>query len=178
LYFSETNSLNKMKDGSITLRGGWTGLRLPETKGPVTLNGEAAKSTTQEGALLFGRPPTVVAKPIAEEPLPEVPLTVKTTPAVARVAARDRRTVTFTLNTLQSGYRVSCNSTCRWWLSNRKVDLWTNRAGIISNSRRDDLQHNPGRHTVPYRISYRVGAGKEISTVALPLTVMTGATVG
>ena len=51
-----------MKDGSVTLRGGWTGLRLPGANGPVTLNGEAAKATTQEGALLFGRPPTVVAK--------------------------------------------------------------------------------------------------------------------
>ena len=49
-----------LKDGSVTLRGGWTGLRLPEANGPVTLNGEVANATTKEGALLFGRLPTVL----------------------------------------------------------------------------------------------------------------------
>jgi hypothetical protein len=40
------------------------------------------------------------------------------------------------------------------------------------------VSSNPGRHTVPYRITYRVGNnGKEIRTAALPLTVMTGPTL-
>jgi hypothetical protein len=37
--------------------------------------------------------------------------------------------------------------------------------------------NHPGRHTVPYRVSYRAGAGKEVPTAALRLTVMTGPTL-
>src|SRR5262249_8287729 len=44
------------KDGSVALRGDWTGLRLPGASGPVTLNGEAAPASTKEGALLLGKP--------------------------------------------------------------------------------------------------------------------------
>src|SRR5262249_4887309 len=44
------------KDGSVTLRGDWTGLRLPRASGPVTLNGEAATASNKEGALLLGKP--------------------------------------------------------------------------------------------------------------------------
>ena len=47
-----------MKDGSVTLRGDWTGLRLPGASGPVTLNGKAATASTKEGTLLLGKPPT------------------------------------------------------------------------------------------------------------------------
>ena len=40
------------------------------------------------------------------------------------------------------------------------------------------VSNNPGRHTVPYRVSYRAGdSGKEVRTAALPLTVMTGPTL-
>ena len=41
------------------------------------------------------------------------------------------------------------------------------------------VSNNPvaGRHTVPYRVSYRRGYGREIRTAALPLTVVTGPTL-
>src|SRR5207249_3218059 len=88
------------KNGSVTLRGGWTGLRLPEANGSVTFNGEAGRATIKDGVLLFGRQSTVLENG-SEEPLPEIPMTVKPAPAVVRMSARDRRSVTFTLdNTL------------------------------------------------------------------------------
>ena len=34
------------KNGSMTLRGGWTGLRLPGVNGPVTLNGKTITADT------------------------------------------------------------------------------------------------------------------------------------
>src|SRR5262249_60417551 len=87
-------------DGSVTLRGDWTGLRLPGASGPVMSNGKAATASIKAGVLLFGKPPTVL-EDRAERPLPEVPMDVKPTPAVLRVSTRARRTMTFTLeNTL------------------------------------------------------------------------------
>ena len=43
----------------MTLRGGWTGLRLPGVNGPVTLNGKTTGAAINEGVLLIGRPPAV-----------------------------------------------------------------------------------------------------------------------
>jgi len=168
-----------MKDGSVTLRGGWTGLRLPGTKGPATLNGEAAKATMQEGALLFGRPPTVVAKR-AEEPLPEVPLTVKSTPAAVRIASRDRRIVTFTLNnTLHERVSGSLQFDLPAGVAVKpeKPIFGPIEPGSSATVGVTISSDNPGRRTVPYRVSYRAGAGKEVPTAALPLTVMTGPTL-
>src|SRR5262249_53528646 len=88
------------KDRTVTLRGGWTGLSLPEANGPVTLNGEAASATTKDGFVRRARTPPTVLENRSEE-LREVPMTVKTAPAVVRASAQDRRRVRFTLdNTL------------------------------------------------------------------------------
>ena len=164
----------------MTLRGDWTGLRLPGANGPVTLNGKAVTATTKEGVLLFGRPPTVLESH-SEEPLPEIPMTVKTTPAVVRAAAHDRRIVTFTLdNTLDEPVSGSL-----------QFDLPEGIAVVPEKAIFGPVQprasaqvgvmivsNRPGRHTVPYRVSYRAGdSGKEIRTAALPLTVMTGPTL-
>src|SRR5262245_19762337 len=169
-----------MKDGSVTLRGGWTGLRLPDANGPVTLNGKVAPATTEGSTLLFGRPPTGLASH-AEEPLPEVPMSVKTTPAVVRAAALDRRIVTFTLdNTLDEPVSGSL-----------QFDLPAGLTAVPEKAKFGPVQpkasaqvlvlvvsNSPGRHTVPYRVSYRAGdSGKEVRTAALPLTVMTGPTL-
>ena len=108
-------------------------------------------------------------------------MTVKTTPAVVRVAARDRRIVTFTLNNtldepvsgslqfdLPAGVAVKPEKAMFGPVQPRASA--TVGVTIASN--------NPGRHTVPYRISYRAGdSGKEVPTAALPLTVMTGPTL-
>ena len=150
------------KDGSVTLRGDWTGLRLPGANGPVMLNGKAATATTKEGILLLGRPPTVPENR-SEEPLPEVPMTVKTTPAVVRLSARDRRIVTFTLdNTLDepvsgslqfdlpAGLAVEPEKGMMFGPVQPRASA-TVGVTIVSN---DPVA---GRHTVPYHVSYRAG---------------------
>ena len=157
--------------------GDWTGLRLPEANGPVTLNGKAVTATTKEGVLLFGRPPTVLESR-SEEPLPEVPMTVKTIPAVVRAAAHDRRIVTFTLdNTLDEPVSGSLQFDLPAGISvvpekaifGPVQPRASAQVGVII------VSNKPGRHTVPYRVSYRAGdSSKEIRTAALPLAVMTG----
>jgi hypothetical protein len=174
------------------LRGGWTGLSLPEANGPVTLNGEAARATTKEGLLLLGRAPPTVLENRSEEHLPEVPMTVKTTPAVVRVSARDRRIVTLTLDNtsdepvsgslqfdLPVGLAVQPEK-ASFWPIQPKASFGPIQPKASATVGLTVVSSNPaaGRHTVPYRISYRVGdKGKEIRTAALPLTVMTGPTL-
>jgi hypothetical protein len=108
-------------------------------------------------------------------------MTVTTTPNVVRAAARDRRIVTFTVgNTsddpvsgslqfnLPPGFAVV---PARPMFGPVQPGSSARVGVIIASS-------NPGRHTVPYRVSYRVGnSGKEVLTAALPLTVLTGATL-
>ena len=168
------------KDGSVTLRGDWTGLMLPGANGPVTLNGKAASATIKDSMLLFGRPPTVLENR-PEEPLPELPMTVKTAPAVVRAAARDRRFVTFSLdNTLDkpvsgllqfdlpSGLAVEPEKAMFGPVQPRAST--TLGVTVVSTL--------AGRHTIPYRVSYRAGdSGKWVRTAALPLTVITNATL-
>ena len=148
----------------------------------MTLNGKAATATTKEGVLLFGRPPTVLENR-SEEPLPEVPMTVKTTPAVVRVSARDRRIVTFTLdNTLDEPVSGSLQFDLPAGLAvePEKAMFGPVQPRASATVGVTIVSNNPvaGRHTVPYRVSYRAGDnGKEIRTAALPLTVMTGPTL-
>jgi hypothetical protein len=117
-------------------------------------------------------------------------MTVKTTPAVVRASAGDRRIVTLTLdNTLDEPVSGSLQFDLPVGLAvepERALFRPTQpKFGPIqpkasATLRLTVVSSNPGagRHTVPYRISYRVGNnGKEIRTAALPLTVMTGPTL-
>jgi hypothetical protein len=171
------------KDGSVTLRGGWTGLSLPEANGAVTLNGEPARAATKDGLLLGGSPPFTVLANRPQEQLPEAPINVKTTPAVVRVTARDRRLVSFTLdNTLNEPISGSLQFDLPAGLT---VEPAKPSFGPIPPRASATVgltlsSNNPaaGRHTVPYRIAYKAGgSGKEVPTAALPLTVMTGPTL-
>jgi hypothetical protein len=171
------------KDGSVTLRGDWTGLRLPDTTGPVTLNGQAAPGTfIEEGVLRFGKPPTVLENP-AEGPLPEAPMMVKPSPAVVRLSARDRRVVKLTLdNRLDQAISGGLHFELPPGLA---VEPQRQVFGPLQPKASTSIgltivSNGPvvGRHTVPYRVSYRTGyTGKEVRTAALPLTVVTGATL-
>ncbi len=170
------------KDGSVTLRGDWTGLRLPGAHGPVMLNGKAARASTKEGMLVFGRSPTT-SDNRKEEPLPEVPMTVKTAPAAVRGLARDRRMVTIIFsNTLQepvSGW-LQFDLPAGLTVEPRKPTFGPIQPRSSATVRLTLVFNNPaaGRHTVPYHVSYRTGSnGKEVLTAALPLTVVTGPTL-
>ena len=166
-------------DGSVTLRGNWTGLRLPRANGPVILNGMAATAGIEDG---FGKPATMLENRF-EESLPEVPMIVKTTPAVVRTLTHDRRVVTFTLdNTLDEPVSGSLQFDLPAGLVVEPEKAMFGpvqpRASamvgvtIVSNA------PMAGRQTVPYHVSYRAGDnGKTVRTAALPLTVVTGPTL-
>ena len=168
-------------NGSVTLRGDWTGLRLPGARGPVISNGKPAIASINEGTLV-GRPP-IAFENRSEQPLPEIPMTVKINPSAVRLSTRDRRLVTFTLdNTLDdpasgslqfdlpAGLRVEPAKPMFGPVQPRASA--SVGVTIVSN---DPLA---GRQTVPYHVTYRAGdKGNEVRTAALPLTVVTGPTL-
>ena len=168
-----------LKDGSVTLRGDWTGLRLPGVNGPVTLNGKAIAADTKDGVLLFGRQPAVLESH-SEEPLPELPIPTKTTPEVVRTSAGDRRIVTFTLdNTLSEPVSGSLQFDLPAGLA---VEPDKAKFGPVQPRASAKIavkvtSNVPGPHTVPYRVLYRLGSGNEVRTAALPLTIITGPTL-
>jgi hypothetical protein len=169
------------KDGSVTLRGDWTGLKLPGVNGPVTLNGKKTViAVTKDGVLLFGRPPTVVESS-SEQPLPEAPMPIRITPEVVRVSAHDHRFETFTLNNVLNepiSGSVKFDLPEGIALETEKPVFGPVPPGASVTLGMTIVSNNPGRHTVPYRISYRAGdASKEVRTAALPLIVMTGPTL-
>ena len=169
-------------NGSVTLRGDWTGLRLPGVSGAVLSNGRAGTASAGEGILVFGEPPATLDDR-SEKPLPEVPMPVKISPSVVRLSNRDRRLVTFTLdNTLDkpasgslqfdlpSGLRVEP----------AKPIFGPVPPGASASVGAMLVSNEPlaGQQTVPYRITYRVGdGGNDVRTAALPLTVVTGPTL-
>src|SRR5262249_31480092 len=120
------------------------------------------------------------------------PMTVKTSPAVVRVSARDRRIVTLRLDNISDepvsgslqfdlpvGLAVQPEK-ASFWPIQPKASFGPIQPKASATVRLIVVSNNPaaGRHTVPYRISYRVGdKGKEIRSAALPLTVMTGPTL-
>jgi len=126
----------------------------------------------------------------SEEHLPEVPMTVKTTPAVVRVSARDRRIVTLRLDNtsdepvsgslqfdLPVGLAVEPKRALFSPIQPKFGPIQPKASATVGLT---VVSSNPaaGRHTVPYRISYWIGNnGKETRTAALPLTVMTGPTL-
>jgi hypothetical protein len=169
-------------DGSVALRGDWTGLTLPGANGPAMLNGKAATASTEEGLVLFGKPPTMLEER-SEEPLPEVPMIVKTAPAVVRASARDRRIVTFTLeNTLDVPVSGSLHFDLPAGLAvePKKTTFGPVRPRASATVGVTIVSSNSmaGKRTVPYQVSYRTDENdKEIRTAALPLTVVTGPTL-
>ena len=109
-------------------------------------------------------------------------MTVKTTPAVVRVSARDRRIVTFTLdNALDEPVSGSLQFDLPAGLAAvpEKAHIRTGPAQGISNtssclivSKQPRTAYGALSHLLP-----GWGQGKEVRTAALPLTVMTGPTM-
>ena len=169
-------------DGSVTLRGDWTGLRLAGANGPVIVNGKAATANATQDILVSGKPPTV-AENRSEEPLPEVPMIVKPIPAVVRMSNRDRRIVTFTLeNKLNEPVSGSLQFDLPAGLvvepKQAKFGLVQPRGSATVSVTAVSNDVAAGRRTVPYHVCYRTGGTeKEVRTAALPLTVVTGPTL-
>jgi hypothetical protein len=168
-------------DGSVTLRGDWTGLKLPGANGPVTLNSKVANASIKEDMLFFGKPPTTLAH--SEEPLPELPMVVKIAPLVVRVWTRDRRVERCTLdNTLDEPVSGSLqfDLPAGFVVEPEKAMFGPVQPGASATFGVTIVSNDPvaGRRTVPYQVSYRAGANnKEVHTAALPLSVVTGPTL-
>jgi hypothetical protein len=171
-------------DGSVTLRGDWTGLRLPGARGPVVLNSEAATASIKEDTLIFGKPPPLTTlEGRSEEPLPEAPMVVKINPSVVRVSTRDRRMVRFTLDNILdkpvSG-SLQFDLPAGLIVEPAKPIFGPVQPGTPATVGVTIVSNNPvaGRRTVPYHICYRTSDNsKEICTAALPLMVVTGPTL-
>ena len=143
--------------------------------------GTVVRTATPEDIFLGGSP--TVPESRTEEHQPELPMTVKVTPAPVRLAAGDRRSVTFTLiNTLDEPVSGTLSFQLPRGLAVEPEKLMFGpvqpgmstgvHLTIVSNGQAS------GSHTVPYRVSYRRGNDShEIHTAALPLTVVTGPTL-
>jgi hypothetical protein len=178
--FRNYGYLRVARDGAVTARGGWTGWRLPDAKGPVTLNGQPAAADKKDGLLSFGRvldAPPVIAKE------PDCPLQVAVTPSTARMFERDRRTLFLKIkNTLKD----DVNGRLEFELSEGLVaeppapTFGPLQPGAEAQVAATLVSNKPaaGRHTVSYRVVYRpAGAAAEIRTGALAMTAMVGPTL-
>jgi hypothetical protein len=88
---------------------------------------------------------------------------VKTTPAAVRIAARDRRIVTFTLNnTLHERVAGSLQFDLPAGVAVKpeKPTFGPIEPGSSATVGVTIASDSPGRHTVPYRISYRAGRAR------------------
>ena len=96
-------------------------------------------------------------------------MTVKTTPAVVRAAARDRRIVTFTLdNTLDEPVSGSLQFDLPAGLAvePEKAMFGPVQPRASATVGLTIVSNNPcGRHTVPYHVSYRAGAAARRSAL-------------
>jgi hypothetical protein len=166
-------------DGRARASGHWTGFRIPDAAGPLAVNG--AQASVQEAAtgLLFG------AIPAATDPLlraePESPLTIRISPAVARVSERGRRAVTFTVrNDLRfpvSGWLEVEELPSGLALDPPRPAFGTLASGdsVIVTATLVAEGAQPGGRTLRYRLHYRVaGADTVIRTAALALPVAVG----
>jgi hypothetical protein len=174
--------LRVARDGSVIARGGWARLHLPGAKGPLTLNGKETKTVVKDGALKLGEVPAVfVARP--PEDVPESPLEVNIAPAVARLFDRDQRTMTFTLkNPTKEAVSARLEFEFPPGLSAQPAQMQptTFKPGESATVKVNLTASNPGpgRHTVPYRVIYRMPKSTEdVRSAALPLVVMVGATL-
>ena len=169
------------KDGSVTLRGDWTGLTLPGANGTVILNGKTETANIKDGSI-FGKPGAML-NDHSEEPLPEFPMIVKTAPAVLRASARDRRIVRFTFeNTLNEPVSGSLQFDLPAGLEvePKRVMFGPVQPRASATVGVTIVSNDPaaGKRTVPYNISYRTGdSEQEVRTAALPLTVVTNPTL-
>jgi hypothetical protein len=167
------------KDGSVTLRGDWTGLGLPGANGPVTLNGKAIAADTKDGILLFGKQPTALGNR-RDERLPEFPIPVKITPEAVRESLGEWRAATFTLdNTLKQPVSgtLEFELPAGFAVEPEKIKFGPLQPRASAKVSVNVISNNAGRHTVPYHVTYQAGSSNEIRTAALPLTVITGPTL-
>jgi hypothetical protein len=164
-------------DGSVTLRGDWTGLRLPAANGSVILNGKEGTASLSGAMFPSGKTPAALDSR-SEDPLPEVPMPVKINPSVVRLSIRDRRLVTFTLsntlNTSASGF-LQFDLPAGLAVEPEKATFGPIQPGASAMVGVMIVSNAPvaGRRIVPYQVVYRGGdKGKEVRTAALPLTVV------
>jgi hypothetical protein len=180
--FRNYGYLRVARDGRVAARGGWTGWRLPAVAGPATLNGQPVSTTREQGMLALGRPARLPPAPAAE---PECPLAVAVTPSAVCTFERDQRIMTFAIrNTLQEKHavagRIEFELPAGLATEPSRPEFGPLRSGEETRLAVSFRADKPpaGRHTVPYRVVYRLGDRKEeIRCLAMPVSVIVGPTL-
>jgi hypothetical protein len=164
--------------GHASAWGHWTGFRVPNSAGSLTVSGASADAQRAGKGIAFGTIPfTMDPSPPAE---PESPFAMRVEPAVARLSEHGRRPVTFTIrNDLQqpvSGWlEVELPRGLRLEPARPTFgSLGPGNSVTISSTLIADAIR-PGRRTLPYRLHYQLaGANVPVRTAPLALPVAIG----
>lgn len=166
------------RDGAVTVRGEWTGFRLPGTKGALTLNGKHAAVRRSGDVLIYGDLEAVTTSAPASDAPRALPVTIH--PRVARGFPNDRREITFQItNSLRqtiSG-RVETDFPAGFALEPPAPEFGPIKPGQVAEVQATvRFGDTPGKQDLPYRLVVRPDSGTqdEIHTPALPLTVAVG----
>jgi len=177
--FKDYGYLRVRRDGAMLARGGWTGLRLPAPNGTLMLNGTSVATASEGGCLAYGVIPSPAA-PAAPAAEVECPLTIRTVPAVARLAASGRRAMTFTVeNTLKTKVSGSLTFELPDGIAvepavPRFESLAPGQTAQVPVTFVAAAGARPGRLMVPYRVIYRAGRAAPVATAALPARLTVG----
>ncbi|MEA3367349.1 MAG: hypothetical protein U9R68_04460, partial [Planctomycetota bacterium] len=176
--FKDYGYLRVHKDGTMTARGGWTGLRLPAPKGALILNGKAVPAAIEDGRLAYGRvPPAAATAPV---PRVECPLSVQITPAVVRLAPGGRRTMTLTVkNTLKARVSGSFAFDLPAHVAVEPAapefaSLAPGHTARVPVTFLAKARAKEGKVIAPYRVTYREGDAVPVTSAALPVTLTVG----
>ncbi len=179
VQFRDYAYIRVSRSGAVTVRGGVTGLRLPQARGPITVNDRRVTAGQQEGSLVYL--PAVTTPRLAVEPV--CPLEVDVSPKELRVWLRDQKSTTFSIRNgldkpvagriefaLPEGVTIESQSPEFGPLNPREA------AAVAVKFRVFDPA--PGRLTIPFRVIYREeGAAEEIRTRPQRLTAYAGPTL-
>jgi hypothetical protein len=168
-------------DGRMRGEGGWTRLRLPGAKGPLTIGGKPREVTLAGGALVLGdaAPHPVVA---TFTPDPEPPIRITHQPSLVRIWERDRRRLQMMLEnpgrTPVSG-SVAFELPPGFSVDPAPVAFGPIEAGGKRVIFADLVASGPtaGPHVIPYRATTSVGGAGPVRSGALRLDVAVGPTL-
>jgi len=176
--FKDYGYLRVRKNGTVVARGEWTGLRIPAARGALTLNGRPARAKVAGDYLVFGVLPEAHTAHVE----PECPFPVTPNSAVARLARRARRAMTFTVkNTLK---QVITGALAFELPEGVTVEPAAPRFGPLPPGATAQVHVTwiasrsapQGKWLIPYRVSYRTEkAAQETHTAALPFHIAVNA---
>ena len=169
-------------DGAVRAEGGWTVLRLPRVRGPLTLAGKPLSVALERGALVLGNATGVVAEapfvPTADPLVSIVP-----TSEIIRIGERDRRRVTLSVTNPSSAAvsgKLEFELPSGFSLDPPVLAFGPIAPGARSTVAADLVASKPaaGPHAIPFRVATPATPGAAlVRTGALPLRLAVGPTL-